>query len=254
MYCNECGKEIDDNAAFCPECGAKVVNVPQISESEKKEERVCADCGAQIPDDALFCPECGRKIKKKGRKAGFVVPAAIAAVVVVGVFVFFHTFTGGKPEAVIDRLFDSFINMNAESVLSITPDAELDAIYETLQDEGYVGSVKEAKEYVINALEEDFSEVMSYYSQELDDFSYSYDVIDIEDMGREELAELNSDLREIYGDGFKATAYKTIRFTLNTVYEGVEEATEETLEVIKAGGKWCINPEEFDVMREIIDR
>jgi DNA-directed RNA polymerase subunit M/transcription elongation factor TFIIS len=53
--CPQCGKPIDANAKFCPECGAKL-----------QSSAFCSECGAKIPAGAKFCPECGAKTKRGG--------------------------------------------------------------------------------------------------------------------------------------------------------------------------------------------
>lgn len=50
--CPYCGKEIDRDSDFCPECGHNL--------SGKK----CPHCGKEIDRDAVFCPECGEKLYK----------------------------------------------------------------------------------------------------------------------------------------------------------------------------------------------
>lgn len=53
MFCKHCGKEINENAAFCPMCGTKV-----------ETEKICINCGKEIELDSRFCPHCGILIKK----------------------------------------------------------------------------------------------------------------------------------------------------------------------------------------------
>ncbi len=48
--CPECNAPLQNNAKFCPECGAKI--------SAKKH---CAECGAELAPNAKFCAECGHK-------------------------------------------------------------------------------------------------------------------------------------------------------------------------------------------------
>lgn len=54
MKCQYCGKEIDDNARFCPNCGREQV---------KPKEHRCTRCGALLEPDAKFCPNCGQKVE-----------------------------------------------------------------------------------------------------------------------------------------------------------------------------------------------
>ncbi len=48
--CIECGVEIDADAKFCPDCGAK------------QEAKFCAECGQKLENGAKYCPNCGKKV------------------------------------------------------------------------------------------------------------------------------------------------------------------------------------------------
>jgi len=51
LKCGKCGALMDQDAKFCPKCGAsQVVGTP------------CPSCGATVPTDATFCPKCGAKM------------------------------------------------------------------------------------------------------------------------------------------------------------------------------------------------
>lgn len=47
-HCPQCGKPVNYNAKFCPECGADITEH-------------CTNCGAKLETGAKFCPECGKK-------------------------------------------------------------------------------------------------------------------------------------------------------------------------------------------------
>ncbi len=49
--CRECGANINANAKFCPECGARADGVEMV---------VCPKCGAKVAEGSKFCPECGQ--------------------------------------------------------------------------------------------------------------------------------------------------------------------------------------------------
>lgn len=53
LFCKSCGKEIDNNAKVCPECGA-----PQ------GKTKFCKHCGAQIDEECVICPKCGKQVEK----------------------------------------------------------------------------------------------------------------------------------------------------------------------------------------------
>ena len=50
INCPECGKEISDKAASCPNCGATV------------KKKFCQHCGEAIDNDCVVCPKCGKQV------------------------------------------------------------------------------------------------------------------------------------------------------------------------------------------------
>ncbi len=52
INCPSCGKVIDPNKKFCPECGYKLVHN-------------CPNCGAAVEPTEKFCSECGTPLNKK---------------------------------------------------------------------------------------------------------------------------------------------------------------------------------------------
>lgn len=59
--CEECGEEIDREAAYCPHCGAEQ---PDDDEFEEDEEDTyeCPHCGADVDPTDKFCHNCGKII------------------------------------------------------------------------------------------------------------------------------------------------------------------------------------------------
>lgn len=57
MKCQFCNTELEDDALFCHECGAKIGESP----AEEYEETIkkCSVCGADLSPDAKFCSQCG---------------------------------------------------------------------------------------------------------------------------------------------------------------------------------------------------
>jgi len=49
--CPQCEAPLQENAKFCPKCGAAL-----------KADRHCTQCGEKLPPDSLFCPGCGAKV------------------------------------------------------------------------------------------------------------------------------------------------------------------------------------------------
>lgn len=63
--CENCGAEIDVNAAFCPSCGTKneYLAKMQAETAAQAAGKVCSNCGAAVKEDAVFCPECGNRVE-----------------------------------------------------------------------------------------------------------------------------------------------------------------------------------------------
>lgn len=53
--CPSCGALVDEDAVFCPECGASLTPAPSAG-------RQCPNCHAPVEEGAVFCTECGTKL------------------------------------------------------------------------------------------------------------------------------------------------------------------------------------------------
>lgn len=63
IKCPECGKEISDKAAACPNCGCPA------SEFNKTEvDTKCPECGAWVKDGENVCSNCGYEFPKEDRR------------------------------------------------------------------------------------------------------------------------------------------------------------------------------------------
>lgn len=79
MFCPKCGKENEDNAAFCSSCGEKL-NAPQAAEAAKGAPVVTATTtGSVMTGDGTTAVAA----KKTGRIIGIIVAAVIVAAIVV---------------------------------------------------------------------------------------------------------------------------------------------------------------------------
>lgn len=58
ITCPECGKEVSDKAASCPNCGTPLNNA--------KNKKYCQHCGELIDKDCIVCPKCGKQVGNIG--------------------------------------------------------------------------------------------------------------------------------------------------------------------------------------------
>lgn len=54
VRCSKCGVQVDKEAVFCYNCGAKI--------TRSEPEKVCGQCGAKLPANSVFCFSCGWKV------------------------------------------------------------------------------------------------------------------------------------------------------------------------------------------------
>lgn len=69
VKCPGCGKLIDKDDVFCPECGYKMPEIEEEAEAEDEEQRLCPACGEKIDKGTLFCPVCGAYIEEDEESA-----------------------------------------------------------------------------------------------------------------------------------------------------------------------------------------
>lgn len=84
--CPKCGEEVDEEAVFCPKCGAQMPVPEPVKEEEAQAQQaqetaenaeketkaeegpVCPGCGKHADPENLFCPGCGAKLKAEEAK------------------------------------------------------------------------------------------------------------------------------------------------------------------------------------------
>ena len=58
-YCSNCGKELELETVFCPQCGTRF---GADEETEKPQTKFCQTCGEKININAEICPHCGVRV------------------------------------------------------------------------------------------------------------------------------------------------------------------------------------------------
>jgi RNA polymerase subunit RPABC4/transcription elongation factor Spt4 len=63
--CPNCGKDVNPNARFCPNCAFDMTKAPQnpaYAETQVVQSSACPNCGATVAPNAKFCPNCASPI------------------------------------------------------------------------------------------------------------------------------------------------------------------------------------------------
>lgn len=61
MVCKKCGVYLDSNAAFCHNCGARLI----VGEEYSRVEKNCPLCNKLISVEDEVCPNCGAQLKQE---------------------------------------------------------------------------------------------------------------------------------------------------------------------------------------------
>ncbi len=69
MFCPNCGKPLDDNAAECPRCGHRMEGGNTESNSGQENARTCPVCGFALHAEDQVCPLCGTPIEMQSEEA-----------------------------------------------------------------------------------------------------------------------------------------------------------------------------------------
>lgn len=56
-FCTNCGRELEPETVFCPQCGYKFG-----ADEEKPQTKFCQSCGEKININAEICPHCGVRV------------------------------------------------------------------------------------------------------------------------------------------------------------------------------------------------
>lgn len=207
----------------------------------------CGKCGAQNLDDATFCKECGAPLNgaltassdagsvrskqasnTSNRKIGI---AAVAIVAIVLVVILVSLFGGRGYKSVVNKFIDASLSADGKTMVSLIPD---EVIKVGCEKEDMTKS--EFIEYFTEELEDELDDIERYY----EDWSYSYEIIEVEDYSSKALKSLQEDYEDEFDVDVKAAKTVTVEVTI-TADEDNEFSNSLEVEVIKVGRSWYID-------------
>lgn len=62
IECPNCGTILEEDAAFCTNCGSKIEPAEAKAEGEEAPKNVCPSCNNEVPEGTAFCSHCGAKL------------------------------------------------------------------------------------------------------------------------------------------------------------------------------------------------
>lgn len=153
ITCKECGKEISDKAAVCPNCGAPVLPEEATKTEQQTHEdlskryrqmsrqtKPCKHCKTEIPINAKVCPNCH---KKQGGKFKWVIISFVILIIIGSAM--------GSGDNNTDQVSsnlqeDDTIKNNASTLEQEVSEAKNDTVTENIPTE-YKSALKRAKNY-----------------------------------------------------------------------------------------------------------
>lgn len=222
-FCSHCGAQLEDDAMFCEKCGASLKeSAPEVIENAPEVDAPATEGSDPTPE----APKS--KVDEILAKANLTRPKAIkigiiAAAVLVVIIALLLIFPG--PKAVARRYMNAMINGNANAIVNNMPSFMW-------------GGDKDEKKDLIDSLKEEFK-----YRD--DDAKYSYKIIDVEKLDRDEKEEAIESFEafELFIEDFDADDIKDIRYVTVkiTIKEDGDKDTETSkLILVKYKGQWKV--------------
>ena len=117
MFCKNCGKELNDNAKFCPHCGVKVAGEDQtpVNETQTVQAPVYETVETGSAQTAYQEPILGGSGARRGKGLVFGVIAA-ALVVCVGAGVALAGMLGGSPQTEVEKAMKKSVSAYSQMV------------------------------------------------------------------------------------------------------------------------------------------
>ncbi|MBE5778830.1 MAG: zinc ribbon domain-containing protein [Clostridiales bacterium] len=243
--CQNCGAVMHLDVVNCVACGA-----PMFGEGEVPQDVTCPYCG-QVSADPNVCSNCGISLAgvrssavspavqqqaEKNKKTGIVAFFSSIAVLVLLVVALFGGL-GNSPKSVAMKYFRESVNANMLGTAKCLPPQ-------------YIKYMLEEEDMTRSEFNQELKDMSKQIKssdiwEEMKSMKITFKVTDVEDIDRDDFREMREDYKDEYG--FKITDAKTVRVEMkikSKEYGSHEEET--TIDVVKVGGKWYVDPESFD--------
>ena len=230
-FCNMCGNQMEDQATFCPICGAASEAAPAPAQQAPAANPV-NDIMGKVQDFGAQAANFGQnyvQAAKKDKKLWAIAAGAIVAAILV-IWGLIALLGGGGYKQPIDDMID--MQMGKASKAQIKRMFPKEMIEEAdLDMDDYWDEYKDSKEDMLEELEDQFGK----------NVKISYKITDKEKWDKDDLEEAAELLNEAYDiKESKVKAAYELEIEMKIKGRDDSDETETTLNVIKIGSKWYI--------------
>ena len=212
MFCGKCGAQLEDDAKFCPACGAVI---EQNTASEKQKPS-----GSGI----------AKIMKSPSRMIG------VAAVVLVVILAVVLGFGGKSPEKIAAKACETELNQDVKGYYKLLAPPYIDYM---VGPSGWYSTDEEFQQVLADSAEEQAWQISGTCG---DDVKVKCKAEDMETCDGTDLAQVKYELQHDYdydADKIKGAAVVTVRITA----QGSERENEWTMQIscVKIGGSWYVH-------------
>ena len=251
MFCTKCGTKNEDNAKFCTACGANLQEEQPVAPAEPAEPVAPAEPTEPVapaeptepvvpaepvdsaepvaPVEPIAEPAApAAPVAAKMEKSRLVGLIAIVAAAVVVVILAIILFGGRSAKAATKKCVKAFFTGNEKSMAR-------------LYHRKHLNELLDIADLDKDELDELFN--LDYYMDEFedeygDDWEYSYEIEEIDDVSSKELKEIVKSAKKEYG--IKVTAAKEAEVEVKIKGEEGKDKLTFYVHLIKSGGSWYV--------------
>lgn len=222
MFCSKCGHPVDDGAAVCGNCGSAVEN-PGASGGD-----IVAPKGKSLINLGNFNFS---SINFRDPKIIGIIAAGVAVILLLSL-----VFGGQSYKGAVNNMLDGIFDGNGSKMMKAIPDGVIEAMAE---------EAGMSKREITSYMEEELGEMveeLDYYIG--DNWSISHKIVGTDSYDFDEVR----DIKETYDEiGVNVKEAKIVEVELTIKAFGMTQTTDMEIGVIKVGGSWYVDVENFDM-------
>ena len=199
--------------------------------------KFCMQCGKEIEDDANVCVYCGSAQNTTGaagdgatKKKSFIPLIAAVVVVLLVVIVIFNLLVSGGYKQPVDNMIKAIETGKGQYLYKTMPDFLIEYRYDDEKKSEIIDDLDDSLEYVVEMLEDEYG----------DDIKVSYKIKDKEKIDKDDLEDLEDDIKDTYDEKVKVSKGYELKIEMKIKGDDDKEKDTTKIKVYKIDGNWCL--------------